>query len=64
MLDFARNYLISSLLDIENSEQSSSDFRCTSDSDKDINSLVESVTNNIKNNTTEIRYPYVWIRDY
>ena len=27
-------------LDIENSEQSSSDFRCNSDSDNDINSLV------------------------
>ena len=24
----------------------------------------KSVTNNMKNNTTEIRYPYVWIRDY
>ena len=27
-------------LDIENNEQSSSDFRCNSDSDNDINSLV------------------------
>jgi len=51
-------------LDIENSEQSSSVFRCSWDSDNDINFLVESVTNNMKNNTTEIRYPYVWIRDY
>ena len=31
-------------LDIENSEQRSSDFRCSSDSNNDINLLVESVT--------------------